>query len=485
MCHRVVSSIVAFLFASLSLASAQLNFTAASYDSGDSSTQSAVTGDFNNDGILDMVSINASSMSFYKGVGGGKYANAVTTTFSNYSGPAVAADFNRDGKLDLAVATYNPTGNQVLIYLGNGDGTFASFWGTPPTGNSFSSIALADFNGDHLPDLAISQCDSNGVCSVEVFLGQGDGTFHSSATLAYGGGQVVAGDFNADGHQDIAVLGDQASTSQLDIFLGNGNGTFQTPKVAKFSYPVSLAVGDFYNTKIQSLAILNYVFNGSGSTFYLTTARCLNGTLVIGTPQVVIANTLGNYMFITSGDLNGDFLDDIAVVGSGPVPNPAAAYMLGKGNGTFQNPVNLAAFGQNELDPLIRDLNFDSRHDLSGGWSDSDSRYGTGGGVFAMVNNSATTNCNPPPANKLGVKICAPSSGQTVSSTFTFKAAGNAFNGIAKRMELWIDGKKIGQNLEDQLKITTTLSAGRHTASFVVVDTFDNHTSSTVSFTAE
>jgi hypothetical protein len=101
-----------------------------------------------------------------------------------------------------------------------------------------------------------------------------------------------------------------------------------------------------------------------------------------------------------------------------------------------------------------------------------------------MVNNSATTNCNPPAANKLSVKICAPTNGQTVGSTFTFKAAGNAFNGIAKRMELWIDGKKIGQNLEDQLKITTTMSAGKHTASFVVVDSFDNYTSSAVSFTA-
>ena len=31
-----------------------------------------------------------------------------------------------------------------------------------------------------------------------------------------------------------------------------------------------------------------------------------------------------------------------------------------------------------------------------------------------------------------------------MDETFTFKGAGNAFNGIAKRMELWIDGKKIG-----------------------------------------
>jgi hypothetical protein len=45
---------------------------------------------------------------------------------------------------------------------------------------------------------------------------------------------------------------------------------------------------------------------------------------------------------------------------------------------------------------------------------------------------------------------------QTVGTSFTFKAAGNAFDGIAKRMELWIDGKKFGQRLEDQFKKTVT-----------------------------
>jgi hypothetical protein len=50
-------------------------------------------------------------------------------------------------------------------------------------------------------------------------------------------------------------------------------------------------------------------------------------------------------------------------------------------------------------------------------------------------------------------------------------------------MELWVDGTKVGQNLEDQLNITATLSAGTHTASFLVVDSFDNHTSKSVTFT--
>jgi hypothetical protein len=85
----------------------------------------------------------------------------------------------------------------------------------------------------------------------------------------------------------------------------------------------------------------------------------------------------------------------------------------------------------------------------------------------------------------LTVNICAPQNGQIVGQSFTFKGSGSAFNGIAKRMELWIDGQKVAQNLEDQLNATITLSRGNHVASFVVVDTFDNYILRSVSFTAQ
>lgn len=135
--------------------------------------------------------------------------------------------------------------------------------------------------------------------------------------------------------------------------------------------------------------------------------------------------------------------------------------------------------GINDLFPLIRDLNLDSRHDVALDWNSEDIS-----GAEVLLNTSAATNCDPPPANKLAVHICAPTSGQTVAKSFTFVGAGNAFNGIAKRMELWIDGKKEGQALEDQLRLTRTLTPGTHTASFVVVDSFDNYTSQSVTFNA-
>jgi len=182
---------------------------------------------------------------------------------------------------------------------------------------------------------------------------------------------------------------------------------------------------------------------------------------------------------LAAGDLNGDFKDHVVVVGG--VTTAFTEYMLGNGDGTFDGPKSAPAYGTSETSPFIRDLNLDSRHDIGTDWNISGPS--SNGGELALLNTSAKTNCDPSPANNLGVNVCTPKDGETVGSTFTFKAARNAFNGIAKRMELWIDGQKVGENLEDQLRITTTLTSGPHTAQFVAVDSFDNYATQSTNFT--
>jgi hypothetical protein len=59
-------------------------------------------------------------------------------------------DFNTDGKADVAVG--------ALILLGNGDGTLAEALLEQASGtNVYAYPAIADFNGDGRPDLAISE----------------------------------------------------------------------------------------------------------------------------------------------------------------------------------------------------------------------------------------------------------------------------------------------------------------------------------------
>jgi hypothetical protein len=228
------------------LALAQITFTQTIVPSGDSGSNGIVAGDFNNDGILDLVTVNGHSLSFYKGLGAGRYANPINQVLNSNVGQVLAADFSRHGALDLAILPLH-TGTMfffggVDILIGNNDGTFTQGQ-TLDAGGGAMSAAMADFNGDHLPDLALSACAAPATppCNSQIFLGQGGGSFTLATTLPDGGGTIVAGDFNADGHQDFAVV----SGNKVALYLGQGNGAFASPIFASLNDVVSLAVGDF------------------------------------------------------------------------------------------------------------------------------------------------------------------------------------------------------------------------------------------------
>ena len=137
-----------------------------------------LTGDFNDDGKLDLVTDNGNVL---LGNGPGFTSLAPQTLVG---GSSITLDFNRDGILDLVVGD--------LILLGNGDGTFTQ-GPTLPCGPN----AMADFNGDGILDL---------VCGSSILLGNGDGTFRTGWVQAMGSyGGVAIGDFNGDGRLDLAI----------------------------------------------------------------------------------------------------------------------------------------------------------------------------------------------------------------------------------------------------------------------------------------
>jgi hypothetical protein len=120
-----------------------------------------------------------------------------------------AGDVDGNGTLDLVA--YNRSGPQsssISILLGKGDGMFTQSAVYPaPQNFRPSSPILADFNGDGKLDLAIIDQLQN---SVDVMLGNGDGTFQSqpSHSIGSGGGCfALAGDFNRDGKQDLIAIG--------------------------------------------------------------------------------------------------------------------------------------------------------------------------------------------------------------------------------------------------------------------------------------
>src|SRR5215472_11490103 len=104
-------------------------------------------------------------------------------------------DFNGDGLADLAVA--NNRSNNVSVLLGNGDGSFQAARNFR-TGSFPASVAVGDFNGDGIPDLAVANESSN---NVSVLLGNGDGSFQAARNFDAGSGplSVAVCDFNGDG----------------------------------------------------------------------------------------------------------------------------------------------------------------------------------------------------------------------------------------------------------------------------------------------
>jgi hypothetical protein len=231
-------------------------------------TNGLVAGDFGRDGKLYLaaVSLSSSSVTILMGQGDGTFVKTGTLLLPSGAEAIAGADFNGDGKLDLAVVCPNfgtsPGSNNrglVSIFLGNGNGTFATGV-TYVAGLSPDAIAVADFNGDHKPDLAVADFEGH---AVDVLLNNGNGTFQSATSFAAASNpQLLAvGDFNNDGVPDIVVSNPDVS-QEINVLLGVGNGTFQAPiPLDPGSTPVGIAVGDFNADGRQDVAVGDVVAN--------------------------------------------------------------------------------------------------------------------------------------------------------------------------------------------------------------------------------
>jgi hypothetical protein len=192
--------------------------------------------------------------------------------FSSVFPPQIAlADFNGDGKLDVVIS--NPTANAPLllaggaasisVLLGNGDGTFRETSDANVGVADVSSLAVGDFNNDHIPDLVVNGAAATGF-AVSVLLGNGNGTFQAPQILNLGAqiGSVAVGDFNRDGNLDIVTANFGGTVT---VLLGNGNGTFQAPLnfPSGVGDPAALAVADFNRDSFPDLAVTNFFSNSS------------------------------------------------------------------------------------------------------------------------------------------------------------------------------------------------------------------------------
>jgi hypothetical protein len=322
---------------------------AVSYSAGHQPTGVA-TGDFNGDGIPDLVVANENdnTISVLLGNGDGTFRQQTIWATAHTPESITVGDFNGDGIADLAVADTNA--NCVSILLGNGNGSFQSQV-VYSVGLGPVSIATGDFNSDGVADLVVANASD---VEVTVLLGNGDGTFQGGTTFATGRGpqSVAVGDFNSDGVADLAVA--NADDGNVSILIGNGDGTF-APQITLVTgvNPYSVATADLNNDGILDLVVANRISN---------------------TISILIGNGRGGFQnqdpvatgaapdAVAVGDFNGDGNLDLAVCNQF---DSSISVLLGNGDGTFLPRQSYSTAFSNGLSLVVGDFNGDGLTDLA------------------------------------------------------------------------------------------------------------------------
>jgi len=302
-------------------------------------------GDFSGDGISDVVTLNAGSVSVLLSNGDGTFQPARNTFTSNnpyaFGGDVFAVgDFNRDGKLDLA-------DNGVNVLLGRGDGTFVKTIQPVSVFGATNSVATGDMNGDGKLDLLETAVDDlNGVTYVAVLLGQGDGTFSPATAASWASGpsevfSLALADFDRDNKLDL-VLGGSAATA---VLLGNGDGTFREYRAVGLVAGV-LTVADFNADGRPDLA----------STWGSVSVLLGNGD---GSFQPARSFPAGGTSG-TAADVNGDRVLDLVFGGRSVSNLEGVSVLLGNGDGSFGRPITTPVVGSGLA---VADFNGDGRLD--------------------------------------------------------------------------------------------------------------------------
>ncbi len=322
---------------------------------------SVAVADFNGDGFLDMASANggANNVTVLLGDGHGGFATAPGSPFASGSGPLSLAigDFDGDGAPDLAVAGAT-TGAGVTVLLGDGAGGFVAASGSPFAAGTFAAaqaLAVGDFNEDGMADLVVAD-RVNG--TLLTLLGNGKGGFTlapgmpvSLGAPAQAPAALAVADFNGDGLLDLATA--NQISGNVTILLGNGVGGF-TPfgSLRSGAQPFAIVTGDFNGDGKADLVTADNagnsvtVFLGNGSGGF---------TQAAGSP-ISVASPWS----VAVADIDGDGDQDIVVGSAGT----GITLLSGNGKGGF-TPVPGSLGSGIPISVAVADFNQDGSMDIA------------------------------------------------------------------------------------------------------------------------
>ncbi len=460
------------------------------------------TADLNNDGITDIIQDSGQSPSgFTVSIGNGdgtfKAPVAYTLPVSNTIAMGIAtADFNYDGTVDIAVSMVNT--NQIAVFPGYGDGTFAQPIVSTidlPSGYSFAmaGVAAADFNADNDVDLAVWAYQGIASTQLYVLQGQGNSHFDNTPNLVLAGPeiqpgfQLFAGDFDSDGQPDlVATTSLEASngsvaSSTIHVLYGHNNFTFDdtTPYTANDSFRIGC--GDLNSdgyTDIfgqNSLQQLGVFYGNSSRTFDSYFYDIPNSSEVGSSPD----GWQWAPQFVTA-DFNGDGSMDLAATAfSTDYKQSYIEFLLSAGGAGEFTPQVVALpntyiwettpvvglFGGGMLTPDIT---------LNQSPNGGSPPQNTPSYLVAELNQASSGWFGPCayPRTGKGFNVC--SAGAPSPDGALFSASVNSFGSIRK-VELWVDGVKVSEQYHTwgqhaYFDWSGNFSNGTHQATFYAAD---------------
>lgn len=384
-------------------------FTDYSVFHGGYGTSAVVTGDFNQDSFIDIAVSNMDGNNvkvfLQKETGQARFHDASTYPVSNGPIQIVSGDFNQDSNIDLV--TLNPNSENISLLVNKGDGTFGGRVNTLLDGVP-NDLEIADFNNDDVPDLVVSYTL---LTQLSFLKSNGDGTFEFQPflPLADTSQEISTGDFNNDGLTDCAVLSEQRTS----LYLNDNNFEFvQGFTTADSPTKLCLGTGNINNDGFCDFAVVHndisrlvylYISDGTGDytsqTFQApessdsihlydidqdsysdltmlswrtnTVTNCLSKSTpgfdsLTGSEIGVGYNFLGQ---AACGDIDNDSIPDICIVES---HENQVIVLTGKDTGYFSNPTAYD-IGANPINPVMADFNGDSIVDIAVSCMDSES----------------------------------------------------------------------------------------------------------------
>jgi hypothetical protein len=455
------------------------------------------TVDVNNDGIPDLIqdmkgqgstgSVGVFGVSIANGDGTFKPAVAYNYPTGVLQAPMAFGDFNGDGRVDIAISAVGK--DYIAIYLGNGNGTFQAARNSVITLNSGQSMAAsplvaADFNHDGHLDLAIVGSNTTNT-TVYVLPGNGTGTFgavqpvFTTSTAGNPSGSavqgMVLGDFDADSNADLAfttttsnqATGNVTSTT-LHVLYGEGNYSFTD--TAPFNVPSELQLnsGDLNGDGRTDLFAID-LFGYRLYTFYAGTGR------TFATYSESIPQTSYDFSQYTPAPAMADFNDDGRNDLVTTITVGGKIYMMfflaGSSPGQFTTQTwNVSSYSNviNDTQPVVGDFNRDNKPDFAFVSSYANSTIYTG---LNQTANGNWSNCSYPWTGH-GITLCSPAGSST--PTVNFNAAAHSW-GQLRKMELWVDGKKLAEQHHVWegnafFNYASTLASGTHKGTIYAAD---------------